>query len=236
MKLFGELRNSIGMTRRPRTVIPGWVHHVTQRGNYKQSIFYSNHDRIVYLLLIAKHFPKYGISLIGHSLMDTHVHFAVIPQRESSLSDGIGQLNHDFACWQNYQCGKTGHLWQGRFYSCPVDENRVAQVLRYIELNPVRARMVEKGWEWEWSSARAHVSGQDPSGLLDMNYWNRSFGEMKWREFLEERAAEETIQAQIRRATLKGYFLGNKATALRLEREFGKQLLPGKPGRKRRSE
>lgn len=224
------------MARRPRIVIPGWVHHVTHRGNHRQTIFYSDHDREVYLQLAAKYFPIYGLDLIGHSLMDNHVHLAVIPENESSLSDGIGQIHHHFACWQNIQCGRTGHLWQGRFYSCPVEEDRVLQVLRYIELNPVRARMVEKAWGWKWSSAQAHIAGQDPNGLLNMNYWEKIIAKEKWKEFLENTSAEGLVQTQIRRTTIQGFLLGSEATARRLELELGKQLLPKKRGRKSQSE
>jgi putative transposase len=167
--------------------------------------------------------------------MDNHVHIAVIPEKESSLSDGIGRLHHDFSCWQNIQCERTGHLWQGRFYSCPVEEDRVLQVLQYIELNPVRARMVKNGWEWKWSSARAHITGKDQSKLLNMNYWERLIDKRKWKEILEQTAIEESVQAQIRRTTMQGFFLGSEATARRLELELGKLLLPKKRGRKPRS-
>ena len=123
-----------------------------------------------------------------------------------------------------------------RFFPCPVEEDRVLQVLRYIELNPVRARMVEKGWGWKWSSAQAHIAGQDPNGLLNMNYWGKIIAKEKWKEFLENTSAEGLVQAQIRRTTMQGFLLGSEATARRLELELGMQLLPRKRGRKSQSE
>ncbi len=222
------------MTRRPRVVIPGMVHHVTQRGNHQQTGFYSGHDRRVYLRLLADYFSLYEIRLIGHDLMDNHVHLAVIPKNETSLAEGIGLLHHDFARWQNIQRHTSGHLWQSRFFSCPVEDDRVWQVLSYVELNPVRAHMVEHAWEWEWSSAQAHVNGRDPSGLLDMGYWRRVFDEVTWKKFLEQAAAEAAARAQIRRATARGFFLGSEVTARKLEQELGIQLLPRRRGRKRR--
>jgi putative transposase len=222
------------MTRRPRIVLPGWVHHVTQRGNHRQIVFYSDRDRIVYLQLAEKYFQIYELDLIGHSLMDNHVHLAVIPEKESSLSDGIGRLHHDFSRYQNIQRERTGHLWQGRFHSCPVEENRVWQVLQYIELNPVRAGMVKNAWEWKWSSAQAHISGQDRGGLLNIGYWEKITDKNKWKELLEKTAVEEAVQAQIRRTTMQGFFLGDETTARRLELELGIQLLPRKRGRKPR--
>jgi putative transposase len=222
------------MTRRLRVVIPGWPHHVTQRGNHRQTVFFSAHDRIVYLRLLAEYFQRYGISLLGYNLMDNHIHHVDIPENKSSLADGVGQLHQDFSRWQNIQRGKTGHLWQNRFFSCPVEEEQVWQVLGYVELNPVRAGMVENAWDWEWSSARAHVTGSDSSGLLDMSYWRRTFNEVEWRKYLEQLLANEAINTKIRRATAGGYFWGNDATARRLELELGKQLLPGRRGRKPR--
>ncbi len=215
-------------------MIPGWVHHVTQRGNHRQTVFYSAHDRRVYLRLLADYFPLYEIRLIGHNLMDNHVHLAVIPKDKNSLSEGIGLLHHDFARWQNIQRHTTGHLWQSRFFSCPVEEDRVWQVLSYVELNPVRAQMVEHAWEWEWSSTQAHVNGCDPSGPLDMNYWRRNFDAVTWKTFLKQAVADRAGRAQIRRATTRGFFLGSEVTAHKLEQELGIQLLPRRRGRKRR--
>jgi putative transposase len=219
------------MTRRRRIVIPGWVHHVTQRGNHRQTVFFHSEDRNVYLKLVAEYFPRYEIRLIGYALMGNHVHLAVIPEKESSLAEGIGQLHHDFAIWQNIQRGTNGHLWQNRFFSCPVEENRVGQLLRYVELNPVRARIVENPYEWEWSSAQAHLAGRDASGLLDMTHWQRAFHDVKWEKLLARAADDELVCAEIRKITAKGYLLGSDETALRLEREMGIRLLPRKPGR-----
>ncbi len=224
------------MTRRPRIVIPGWVHHVTQRGNHRQVVFFSDHDRAVYLKLLAKYLPTYQITLIGYGLMDNHVHLIVIPENESCLSDGIGQLHHDFALWQNTQCGRNGHLWQNRFFSCPVEGERAGQVLAYAELNPVRAGMVPNAWDWAWSSAQAHLTGDDVSGLLDMTYWRNAFHDVNWREFLMQFASDNKTANLIRRTTSRGYFLGCKETALRLEKELGIQMLPRKRGRKARSQ
>jgi hypothetical protein len=92
--------------------------------------------------------------------------------------------------------------------------------------------MVKNGWEWAWSSARAHITGQDPSNLLNMNYWDRLIEKDKWKFILEQTAIEESIQAQIRRITMQGFLLGSEATARRLELELGMQLLPKKRGRK----
>jgi putative transposase len=220
------------MSRRPRIVITGWVHHVTQRGNHRQNVFYADHDRVVYLRQLGDVCLKWGLQLIGYSFMDNHVHLAVVPEREDSLSNGIGQLHHDFALWQNIQCHRTGHLWQNRFYSSPVEGNRVPEVLAYIELNPVRARMVDQAWQWEWSSSQAHISGCDPSGLLDMDFWRKQSSSSEWKSYLERIEDDKSIFKKIRNATMRGLFLGDDETARRLEKELGIQILPRKRGRK----
>ncbi len=224
------------MTRRPRIVLPGWMHHITQRGNHQQQVFYSNHDRNVYLRLVAEYFPKYGLRLIGYCLMDNHVHLAVVPETESSLADGLGILHHDFARWQHIRCGKNGHLWQNRFFSCPVEDELVWDVLSYVELNPVRAQMVKHAWNFEWSSARAHIDGDDTVGLLDMDFWRETACQMEWKEYLIKRLAADSLRDRIRRSTAKGLFLGEDSTARKLEEELGKQLILRKRGRKCRTE
>jgi putative transposase len=164
--------------------------------------------------------------------MDNHVHLAVIPEQEDSLSNGIGQLHHDFALWQNIQCHRTGHLWQNRFYSSPVEGYRVPDVLAYIELNAERAGMVDQAWQWEWSSAQAHISGCDPSGLLNMDFWRKQPNFSEWKEYLERIKNQESVFKQIRNAAMRGSFLGKDETARRLEKELGIQILLRKRGRK----
>ena len=164
--------------------------------------------------------------------MSNHVHLVVIPEQESSLSDGIGQLLHDFSRWQNIQRGTNGHLWQNRFYSSPVEKDRIWEVLDYAESNPVRAGMVKHAWEWKWASSQAHATGHDLRGALDMEFWRKTFTAEKWKHYLERKKEKESIEAKIRHATMKGHFLGSEETARRLEKELGKQILPRKRGRK----
>lgn len=220
------------MSRHSRIVIPSWVHHATQRGNHQQTVFFSAQDRTIYLNLLEKYFGKYGIRLVGYCLMSNHVHLVVIPEQESSLSDGIGQLHHDFSQWQNIQCVTNGHLWQNRFYSSPVEEDRIWEVLDYVESNPVRACMVKHAWEWAWAGSQAHVTGHDSSGLLDVEIWRKIFTAEKWKNYLGREKEDGSIAAKIRHATIKGHFLGKDETARRLEKELGKQLLSRKRGRK----
>ncbi len=220
------------MTRLARLVIPGLVHHVTQRGNNRQAVFYSDNERLVYLRLVKEYFPPHGLTLVGYDLMTNHSHLAVIPDSEDSLALGVGRMHNDYSRWHNVQHGGHGHLWQSRFYSCPVEEDRVWGVLSHIELNPVRAQMVANAWDWEWSSARAHVTGVDPSGLLDMDLWRKHFDGAAWRDYLEKMAAEKSLADRIRKATARGRYFGSDATARLLEVQLGREVLPKKRGRK----
>ncbi len=223
------------MTRLRRIVIPGMIHHVTHRGNYRQTIFFSDQDKVVYFQMLKDSLSQDGLTMPGFCLMDTHTHHALIPETEDSISVRIGRLHNDFARWQNIQRSRRGHLWEKRFYSCPVEDERVWEVLRYIELNPVRAGLVEHAWDWQWSSARAHVTGMDESGRLDMDRWRRAFSPAEWKSYLEQATAElKPLQSEIRQATASGRFLGSEATARRLELELGRPVLPRKPGRKPR--
>lgn len=206
------------MARKPRLVIPGYVHHVTQRGNHRQNVFFSDEDRKFYLGLLEGQVEAKEVMVLGHSLMTNHVHQAPIPRTEDSLSQAMRTLDRDFARYQNLRCNRTGHLWQGRFFSCPVYD--MWEALAYIELNPVRAGIVENPLDWEWSSARAHLTGEDHSGLLDMDLWRKHFDRYSWREYLIQAASKRDAHDRIRRATRTGRFCGPKEITKKLEQEY----------------
>jgi putative transposase len=146
------------VSRKPRFVIPGYPHHVTQRGNHRQPVFFSDEDHRFYLDLLQRSVESREISLLGHCEMTNHVHNAIIPKAYDSLARAMQPLDRDFARYQNLRCRRTGHLWQARFFSCPAYDSW--EVLAYVELNPVRAGIVLNPEDWEWSSARAHLSGE----------------------------------------------------------------------------
>lgn len=180
--------------------------------------------------LMKRFLGTYELVLIGHSLMTNHVHHLIIPPTAEALSLGVGRLNQEYSRLQNMLNGRTGHLWQNRFFSCPVDPSRVWEVLAYIELNPVRAGLVKRASDWKWSSAQAHVSGADASGLHDMILWQQQFDGHSWDLFLEEEAKRKQIQDAIRRATSTGSFWGPDEMAERLERELGRPVRARKKG------
>ncbi len=221
------------MSRFARIVVPGLPHHVTQRGNQRHAVFFADSDCEFYLKLLRSHFSLCGVQMAGYALMTNHVHQALIPERTDSLARGVGRLHNEFARWQNMRQGHTGHFWQNRFSSCPLDDDHFWEALRYIELNPVRAGLVEHAWDWPWSSARAHVTGVDESGLLNMDLWSRRFDGAQWRAFLEA-GLNGADTSEIRRATRTGHALGNEEFIIRLEGITGRKLRRQKPGPKPR--
>jgi putative transposase len=208
------------MPRLPRLVIPGYPHHVTQRGNHRQRVFFSDDDRRFYLDLLHRQIETRELSLLGYSLMTNHVHHAAIPRVIDSLSRYMRMLSRDFSRFQNLRLNQTGHLWQGRFFSCPVYDSW--EVLAYIELNPVRAGIAANPADWQWSSARAHLTGEDHSGLLDMDLWRKHFDPYTWREYLKQAALRADINDRIRKATSAGRFCGPENLAKEMELKFRK--------------
>ncbi len=200
-------------------------------------MFYADSDHDLYLELLRMYFTRYQLSMPGYSLMTNHVHQILIPTLASSLAKGVGLLHNDFARWQHIQSHMSGHLWQNRFFSTPMDEDHFWRALRYIELNPVRAGLVRYAWDWPWSSARAHVTGKDESGLLDMDLWRAWYDGNSWREYLLEGLDNKEEIERIRLATRTGRPLGSEDFVRRLEAVVGRPLLCRRrgpiPGRKR---
>lgn len=145
------------MPRRARVVFEGVVHHITQRGNYRQNVFEDDSDKRKYVEFIREYSEKYGMKIYAYCLMSNHVHFIAAPVKEDSLAMTFKYSNMRYSSYFNKKNKRSGHLWQGRFYSCPLQFEHALEALRYVERNPVRARMVELPWEYEWSSAREHV-------------------------------------------------------------------------------
>jgi putative transposase len=220
------------MSRILRIVVPGRPHHVTQRGNHRQKVFFSNKDYETYMSLMRKFFRKYGVDLVGYCLMPNHVHHADIPALENSLAKGVGLLHNDFARWQQIQRDQTGHLWQNRFYSNPMDDTYCWAALRYIELNPVRAGLALNAWDWPWSSARAHITGMDETGMLNMELWSKYFDKIRWREFLLEGLGKADEIDRIRLANRTGRPLGSEDFIQHLQKITGRPLFPKKRGPK----
>jgi len=157
------------MARIARVVVPGFPYHVTHRGNRRAAVFFSDDDREYYLALLAHHAASEGLDIWAWCLMTNHVHLIVVPQREESMARAIGKAHMRYARRVNRAHGWTGHLWANRYHSTALDWDHQWHAVRYVELNPVRARMVLRAQEYEWSSCRDHAGSGDSKVLPTMH-------------------------------------------------------------------
>lgn len=218
------------MARLPRIVVVGVPHHVTQRGNARQVILADDADRITYLALLRQYSEVHELALLGYCLMSNHVHLVAIPQSLEAMAQSLKQAHGRYASYWNARRFSTGHVWQGRFYSCPLDEAHLWAALRYVELNPVRAAMVEAATGWRWSSAAAHCGVASPDPMLPMEVWRKRWTTEAWKQFLA--ASESAAELRtLRRSTYTGRPLGTPEFVAGLERLTLRRLAPQKGGR-----
>jgi len=219
------------MARVARVVAVGIPHHITQRGNNQQMVFSGDQDRRTYLRILKHRSAQHGLTLLGYCLMNNHVHLIATPLRANSLALVLGRTHNDYARWVHVRRSTTGHLWQNRFYSCPMGETHTWRALRYVEFNPVRAAIVDGAGEWPWSSACAHLTGHDATGMLDMARWSAAFKVEEWRRLLGSQEDEQETE-QLRRSTHTGRPWGDEAFVSSLELTLGRTLRPQKRGPK----
>ncbi len=222
------------MARLPRVVIVDVPHHVTQRGNARQVILASDADRLTYLALLREYAQLYALSLLGYCLMPNHVHLIAIPQTSWALSQSLKQAHGRYAAYWNVRQSSTGHVWQGRFYSCPLDESHLWAALRYVELNPVRAGRVASPEQWRWSSAATHCGLTVPDPWLEMERWRKRWTAAQWREFLGE-AESATHLHRLRHSTHTGRPLGSADFVAGLEALTSRPLAARKGGRPKKT-
>ena len=218
------------MGRIARVVIPAVWHHVTQRGNHRQNVFFDHADRELYLRLLARHSAEHGLAIVGYCLMSNHIHVLAVPSRESSLARALGRAHNDYARYVHLRRGETGHLWQGRYFSCPLDDDHQWEALRYVELNPVRAGMVRTAREWPWSSAAAHLGGVDRGGALSLDEWRDRWSPETWSTALAEGLTDAALIERIREATRTGRPAASESFTREAEKRTGRRLRPRKRG------
>ena len=154
------------MPRLARIVIPDIAHHITQRGNYRQNIFDREDNYQKYCNWINEYTKEHNVDILGYCLMSNHVHFIAIPKRENSLAKLFNTVHMRYSQYFNRERGLKGHLWQGRFYSCILDDVHLYRAIRYVENNPIRAKIVKEAWRYKWSSAADHVGKKGDSDLF----------------------------------------------------------------------
>jgi len=211
------------MPRFARIVVPGAAHHITQRGNNRQDVFFVEDDYRAYLRLLKTASAQFGIEVQAYCLMTNHIHIVGTPSREDSLAKAIGRTHLLYAQYINRLHNRSGHLWQNRFFSCALDERYYWNAVRYVERNPVRARMVRLPWRHPWSSAAAHTGGVDTTGLLDIKSWRRSADAEVWRATLLSGDDSEVL-AQMRIRTQTGRPLGSDSFVSKVEALLGRRV------------
>lgn len=227
------------MARLPRIVIPDVPHHVTQRGNRRLPVFFSDDDRREYLRLVASAGEASGTRCLAWCLMDNHVHLILVPAHENGLRATLGEAHRRYTRMINFREGWRGHLFQGRFASYPMDEAHLMAAVRYVENNPAAAKIVGRAEDWPWSSAKSHVRGQrtriDP--LTDMAALEGLAP--NWRAMLRHGleaggagAASEAVAEVIEARLRTGRPLAVDEWIMRQEAAIGRKLYPAKRGPK----
>jgi putative transposase len=212
------------MSRLARLIVPGFPHHVTQRGNRRAPIFLEEGDYAVYRDLLAERCRKAGVSCWAYCLMPNHVHLILVPTAAEALSRAIGETHRQYTAFVNARARWTGHLFQGRFSSVVLDEEYLMLAARYVALNPLRARLVARPQDWAWSSLRAHLDTVAP--LLER------LGRVT---ALIDIAPAEVELARLRGAEAAGRPLGSDDFVTQLEDLVQRRLRRQKPGRKPRA-
>ena len=217
------------MARIARVVVPGYSHHITQRGNRRQSTFFGPEDYEAYVALLSEWCGRCGVEVWAYCLMPNHVHLIAVPASEEALRRAIGEAHRRYTRAVNFREGWRGHLWQGRFASFVMDEPHLLSAARYVELNPVRARLARRPEEYPWSSARAHLQGEDDplvavEPLLQL--------QPDWQGFLSGGLAEDEART-LRQHERTGRPAGSAGFVAALEALTGRRLHRQKPGPKR---
>jgi putative transposase len=220
------------MARIARVVVPGLPHHVTQRGNRRQRIFFTDGDHHLYRRLLAEQTRKAGVEVWAYCLMPNHVHLIATPSDETGLGRAIGETHRRYTNFVNDRAQWTGHLFQGRFASTPMDEAHLIAAARYVALNPVRAHLVARAEDWRWSSAKAHLAGRD-DGLVRVQPLLDRVPSVS--DLLLPGEADAPEFAALRAAEMTGRPVGTADFIAHLERSLGRKLTRGRPGPQRKS-
>jgi putative transposase len=215
----------------PRLVLPGFPYHVTQRGNRRQQTFFEQGDYELYRDLLAEAADRAGAEVWAYCLMPNHVHLIVVPSDEDGLRRTFADAHRRYTGFINARHRWTGHLWQGRFGAVVMDEDHLAHAMRYVSLNPVRARLVDRAEDWRWSSVRAHLAGQNDA-LVNVAPAMERYGDFSaFLGFPEDYS--DSWQA-LRRSETTGRPLGSSDWMAVLEARTGRALAPQKRGPKPR--
>ena len=217
------------MGRIARVVVPGYPHHITQRGNRRQQTFFCDEDYTAYIQLMSEWCLKHNVECWAYCLMPNHVHLILVPSDKEGLKLAIGEAHRRYTRMINFREGWRGHLWQGRFASFIMDEKHLLTCTKYIELNPVRAGLVKIPYDWQWSSARYHLDCKDD--VLVKTEPLLKIVQKPWGSFLTDDVGNEEIES-LRKHERTGRPIGDLTFIEGLEQLLGRNLKPKKTGPK----
>jgi len=223
------------MARQPRLVVPEIALHIVQRGVNHADCFHHDSDRLVYLALLRDALAATHCRLHAYCLMTNHVHLLLTPSTDDGPSALMYRVGQSYVPYFNRRCGRSGTLWEGRFKSCLVDSARyVLTCYRYIEMNPVEARMVTDPAAYPWSSFRGNA-GLREDALLAPHIEYAALGSEPrgaYRALFHE-PLDAAVVKEIREATIGGYALVSDRLRTRLTTQVDRPLQRRKPGPRR---
>jgi putative transposase len=227
------------MARSPRITIPTLPHHIVQRGNNRQAVFFDDDDYRLYLECLRLAKEKCACRVYAYVLMTNHVHILVEPSRERDLGCFMQSVGRRYVRCINAKYGRSGTLWEGRFKSAVVSRDEYLIVCsRYIERNPVRAGIVKHPWDYPWTSYHHRALGAaDP--LLDEDPWYTGLGSSPMER---QKAYEAWVGSpirdgeldQIRTATQRGRVIAGQEFQREIQARIGRRLLGESRGRRRK--
>ncbi len=220
------------MVRLHRLVLPGLPYHVTQRGNRRERTFFEDGDYALYRDLLAEAAERAGSEIWCYCLMPNHVHLIVVPADEDGLRRTFADAHRRYTGFINARHRWTGHLWQGRFGAVVMDETHLFHAMRYVSLNPVRARLVDRAEDWPWSSVRAHLANADDE-LVKVAPARERYGDFA--ALLGASADDAQAWRALRQSETSGRPIGNAQWLAALEQRTGRKLQPRKRGPKPRA-
>lgn len=227
------------MPRRPRLTLPGVPLHLIQRGNNRQVCFVTDDDCRFYLEWLDEYAEQAGCRIHAYALMSNHVHLLVTPDSHDAASTLMKRLGQRYVQYFNRTWKRSGTLWEGRFRSCLAqDDAYVLGCYRYIELNPVRAGMVQHPGEYRWSSYGANAQDRQSSLLTPHSDYLALGGDentrrQAYRELFRYQLDPGLVD-EIREATNGNYALGNERFRRQVEAALQRRATRGRPGRPRK--
>jgi putative transposase len=217
------------MPRIARAIAAGFPHHVVQRGNNKEKVFFHKKDREKYLSLLKKYSDKWDSPILAYCLMSNHVHLLTRPKNEESLYKMMQGVTLCYTQHINKEHKRTGRLWESRYHSCIVDKEKYLwAAARYIEQNPIRAKIVEKAEDFPYSSARAHIAGRADNILGEELFKDAQMKD--YIAFIRESITEEEMN-RLKYSTRTGRPFGREEFIKRMEKKLDKRFILQRPER-----